>query len=61
MTDNEALEQAREQLRAEYRAKHAEYMRKWRKENPEKNKALRERERINRLKREMEVKRNGKE
>lgn len=53
MTDKEVLDLAKEQVRAEVRAKHAEYMRNWRKNNPEKNKALRERERFNRLKREV--------
>lgn len=39
MTEQEALELAHKQLRAE----HAAYMRGWRKRNPEKDKAIRER------------------
>lgn len=39
MTEQEALELARKQLRAE----HAAYIREWRKRNPEKDKAIRER------------------
>lgn len=39
MTKQEALEIAREQLRAE----HTAYMREWRKRNPEKERAIRER------------------
>lgn len=39
MTEQEAIELARKQLRAE----HAAYVREWRKRNPEKDKAIRER------------------
>lgn len=39
MTEQEALELAHKQLRAE----HAAYMREWRKRNPEKDRAIRER------------------
>lgn len=39
MTEREALETARKQMRAE----HAAYMREWRKRNPEKERAIQKR------------------
>ena len=41
MTEREALETARKQMRAE----HAAYMREWRKRNPEKERAIQKRHR----------------
>lgn len=45
MTEQEALEKARNRLRAE----HAAYMREWRKRNPGREKATRERKRAEKL------------
>jgi hypothetical protein len=53
MTEQEALEKAREQLRAEKAA----YMRAWRKRNPGREKATRERKRAREIMEE--DKRNG--
>lgn len=48
MTEQEALEKAREQIRAEKAA----YMREWRKRNPGREKATRERTRAMKIMRE---------
>lgn len=45
MTEQEALEKARAQLRAE----HASYMREWRKRNPGKERQSRERNRAKKI------------
>ena len=50
VTETEALERARERIRAE----HAAYMRDWRKRNPDKVKASRERCKSNKLKKYVE-------
>lgn len=50
MTETEALKRARERIRAE----HAAYMRDWRKRNPDKVKASRERCKSNKLKKYVE-------
>lgn len=56
MTENQALDIARAKLRAEKAA----YMREWRKKNPEKDKANRERCKQKKLERyAREVKENG--
>lgn len=56
MTEKEILILAQEKIRAE----HATYMRKWRKQNPDKEKASRERCKQNRLRRICEeVERSG--
>ena len=54
MTEKEALEKAREEIRAE----HAAYMREWRKRNPGREKANREKRRAQKIMEE--VKANGK-
>ena len=54
MTEQEALEKAREQLRAE----RAAYMREWRKRNPGREKATREKARAKKIMRE-ECEANG--
>lgn len=57
MTELEALEKAQEKIRAE----HAAYMREWRKNNPDKVKASREKSKANKIKRYAEeVQANGK-